>query len=100
MHPATPDPRANLYSEERILFVSDYFYEGSMSQYIKYRKGMYGMMFSIDNWAIGFVNYTSGLVNGRGRAPGTNSELGKLQVQSNTSYRVRIINSGLGYALR
>jgi len=95
------------YDREEILLINDWFWPTGDEILAKLVKGM-GMKMPMkekmemkDKPDVGDVPFQSGLINGKGRAPGdTKSPLTVVEVKKGETVRLRVINGSSTYALR
>src|SRR5262249_17374353 len=93
------------YEREEILMINDWFLEPGDTLLARLLEGGMGKkpgkMETKDRKDVGDVPFQSGLVNGKGRAPGdTKTPLAVVEVKKGETIRLRRINASSTYALR
>lgn len=93
------------YDRDEVLLLNDWFLEPGDTLLARLLKGDMGKMprkmEMKDRKDVGDVPFQSGLVNGKGRAPGdTKSPLAVVAVKKGETLRLRLINASSTYALR
>jgi FtsP/CotA-like multicopper oxidase with cupredoxin domain len=90
------------YDREEILLINDWFWptgDEILAKLVK--KPMDGKKMEMKDDPAGDVPFQSGLINGKGRAPGdTKSPLTVVEVKKGETLRLRVINGSSTYALR
>jgi multicopper oxidase len=99
-----PSPIA-AYDREEILMINDWFLQTGDQILAKLVKGMNmkmpDKMDMKDKPDVGDVPFQSGLINGKGRAPGdSKSPLTNIEVKKGETVRLRLINGSSTYTLR
>jgi FtsP/CotA-like multicopper oxidase with cupredoxin domain len=93
------------YDRDEILVLNDWFLESGDILLARLEKGGMGKMpdkrEAKDRKDVGDIPFESGLVNGKGRAPGdTKSPRAVVEVRRGETVRLRLINASSTYALR